>query len=763
MGMAASQARLLSITSRMSDNELRAQLINNAKMRLTSDSARVSDEYIAALNQTQLMFTNYDLAGNEQYQNLTFNSLTAYSSYNNQYGIVNGAGELLVSALDAENFEKAGNLEGFLGMYGLTKDTTYFETNKLDTVGYYDDYGAWQDLGVTMADMQAIYEGRVDANGIDHYGYDASMNSAEFSAYKNLVTNYRTAKEAYKSSINDQLNKFMNGELEISGKKLQAGGKKFETLYEEVNKLTLNADGSFDHAVLGQYRDYMKDLMGQLGITLTDIPADLSETTSNFLTEESSTFINGIESNFALCNPDKIGTAVKTYSYQPKTYGYAVVDEEGNIINTITSADIGSIYVKDEEDPILVGGEKEYIDGIGSKWIYGTYVADADQYNKLTLPELPPNQSYQKLYYYESTSDNYDYTEVVDGVTKYYKYATLDTYQGDKSALKEYVISDTPCINIRESRFDDGDALASLKYMYEYFKNNAKVNINEQIFVQQDAFAKGKYNEYKKAAKELATFIYGSENAALISPKYYDYLDDPSWVLSQNHMYPETTIKYTKHQKDPTTGEDITYEDTVTTTEVDKTHYNPYSFPTTTPPPTEMVVDGVTYPVNYQVVKDLFLLECMFEHYGEPNYTWIDETNPDENAEAKAQWYTNLYERMSEGYKVLPENLQDSQEWLQFAFESGLVHMEQVDKSNAWVSTMYSNCSNIKESTVDVDVTVAEAKYNREMNKIEAKDKQYDIELKNIDTEHSSLQTEYDSIKSVIDKNVERNFKMFQA
>lgn len=39
MGMAASQARLLSITSRMADNELRAQIINNAKMRLTDDSS----------------------------------------------------------------------------------------------------------------------------------------------------------------------------------------------------------------------------------------------------------------------------------------------------------------------------------------------------------------------------------------------------------------------------------------------------------------------------------------------------------------------------------------------------------------------------------------------------------------------------------------------------------------------------------------------------------------------------------------------------
>ena len=32
MGMAAGQARLLSITSRLSDNELRAQIINNDKI-----------------------------------------------------------------------------------------------------------------------------------------------------------------------------------------------------------------------------------------------------------------------------------------------------------------------------------------------------------------------------------------------------------------------------------------------------------------------------------------------------------------------------------------------------------------------------------------------------------------------------------------------------------------------------------------------------------------------------------------------------------
>ena len=88
--------------------------------------------------------------------------------------------------------------------------------------------------------------------------------------------------------------------------------------------------------------------------------------------------------------------------------------------------------------------------------------------------------------------------------------------------------------------------------------------------------------------------------------------------------------------------------------------------------------------------------------------------------------------------------------------------MEQVNKSSEWVSTMYSNCSNITESTIDVDITIAEAKYKREMAKIEAKDRKYDIELKNIDTEHESLKQEYESIKQVIKGNIDRNFKMFQ-
>ena len=763
MGMAASQARLLSITSRMSDNELRAQLINNAKMRLTTDSSKISDEYIAALNQTQLMFSNFDTVGNEQYQDLTFNSLTAYSSYNNQYGIVNSAGELLVSGTDAANFEKAGNLENFLELYGLTKDTTYFEKNKLDTVGYYDDFGVWQDLGVTMGDMQDIYEGNVDSKGIEHYGYEESLNSAEYSAYESLVNDYRTAKTAYKTTITEQMNNFMDGNLAVSGSTLKAGGKNFETLYNEVNSLQLNADGTFDHGTIDKYRNYMKELMGQLGVNL-----DAGASASKFLKEDTGdVFVNGIKSNYELCDSSKIGQAVSEYSYSPKTYGYAKVDDKGNIVGVITNTS-GLAYVTEQPDSVLSGTEA-YIDGLGTRYIYNTPVIGSDTYNTIKIPD--DEYSYKPLYYYEVDASKYDaskgFSRLEGTETKYYMYATTDSYEGNQNDLIPYEITDAlgnsnPCIVEKTTILDDEGALDALKYMYDYFKNNALINIDEKVFLNSDPTANQQYKKYTEAAKNLAEFIYGKTNAAEISPIYYDYLDDPSWVLSENHAYQTLSYDYTYTQKDEN-GNETEVTKQFVSQDIDRTHYNPYTFPTTTTPVTVTEIGGVEYPVSYQAVKDAFLIECMLEHYGEPNYTWIDKNNPDENADAKAQWYTNLYQRMEEGYKEIPTNLMGSQEWMQFAFESGLVHMEQVDKSNKWVSTMYSNCSNITESTVDVDITVAEAKYNREMNKIEAKDKQYDLELKNIDTEHNSLQTEYDSIKSVIDKNVERNFKMFQA
>ena len=87
MGMAASQARLLSITARMTDNELRSQTITNSKLRLAEKSSEASQEYMDALNSEKLTFRYYNDNGESTTYNLTPALLYSYEPLKNQYSL----------------------------------------------------------------------------------------------------------------------------------------------------------------------------------------------------------------------------------------------------------------------------------------------------------------------------------------------------------------------------------------------------------------------------------------------------------------------------------------------------------------------------------------------------------------------------------------------------------------------------------------------------------------------------------------------------
>ena len=164
----------------------------------------------------------------------------------------------------------------------------------------------------------------------------------------------------------------------------------------------------------------------------------------------------------------------------------------------------------------------------------------------------------------------------------------------------------------------------------------------------------------------------------------------------------------------------------------------------------------------------------------------------------EGQWYINLWHRMNgasdvkagttdengqiisggktekglPSYKVLEDGLMNSAEWLQTALANGQVSLERVefvDQTEVgtgladckWNSIIWTNAIDITEEQNEVAITKAEIEYKQALNDIEAKDKQYDNQLKRLDTEHSALQTEYDSIKELIGKNVERTLKMY--
>ena len=77
--MAASQSRLLLLTSRKSDYELRGQQITQRKMILSMQTEETANDYNKAISNKSMMFTwGYDAQKNQDYTNvLTYNELTS--------------------------------------------------------------------------------------------------------------------------------------------------------------------------------------------------------------------------------------------------------------------------------------------------------------------------------------------------------------------------------------------------------------------------------------------------------------------------------------------------------------------------------------------------------------------------------------------------------------------------------------------------------------------------------------------------------------
>lgn len=100
MGMAASQARLLSLTARIHDVEYSAQSVQNAKLQLATQQDDAYEAYQRALDATSLTFTTIDSSGNQSTTIANFNSLFSINAANaatgNFYALVDARGQVVV-------------------------------------------------------------------------------------------------------------------------------------------------------------------------------------------------------------------------------------------------------------------------------------------------------------------------------------------------------------------------------------------------------------------------------------------------------------------------------------------------------------------------------------------------------------------------------------------------------------------------------------------------------------------------------------------
>ena len=115
MGMAASQARLLTITARIHDVEYQAQSIQNAKMQLARLSDAAMQEYLAILDGQQMTVSTMGNGYTVQNIVATFNNLVGSNhlvgSSGQQYAVRNENGALVVPDDIYKAYAKHGGKE----------------------------------------------------------------------------------------------------------------------------------------------------------------------------------------------------------------------------------------------------------------------------------------------------------------------------------------------------------------------------------------------------------------------------------------------------------------------------------------------------------------------------------------------------------------------------------------------------------------------------------------------------------------------------
>lgn len=731
MGMAASQARLLTITARLADNELRSQTINNAKMRLSTQSSQASENYINALNNATMKFSNYDVNGEAVSQNLTFNALTAYSSYNTQYGLANASGQLLVSESEAAMFKNAGgNLNKYLQAHGLEYTTTYFENiGAMKNDAYPTPFN-----NISVDDLKSYYE--------QYSSFESSLELQNFqSSYKafiketaNLNKAVSTALESYfVNSPVDTLNLGLDGDnitvgntYTITSSSIEA----FKNAFKVTNSNNYNIDKLKNEGLISE-TDY-KSLEAKIN------SINYTERTM-YNADGSDSKINGIQRADAIDLSAAEDTKAGTITYTIDGDIQIVVDKATGKVKSCEYTTGGQTSSESKTN------EEGSSETTSSRTLgYAQKETSIDDAIKSIDDAIKKGVSFKDFV------NNLYYNETVDSETSnsFFILTGDGTEKSPYQAFEGGIYNSTDASEVKKYYDDLADDII----------NSIMNSINKEKFAQILIDKAGKSNELKDMGIDLKAYIPGLENVTLAQQltNYQTakdtFLDTIFDGESKNQVVEDLqsnkVISYIdengNEQKVTVTPENLTDIDFIL-------QYLKQS--------------NLTQSNSFNTIIKQHIVETMIKNNGTPKYAWVDsnDTSNKDNANTKAQWYTNLFKRMQQGYKAIENGLASSSQWMEYALESGIVTLEQVDKSYNWNSLDYKSCTKITEETDDAAVTKAEAEYNRAMNDIEAKDNIYDIELKNIDTEHTSLQTEYDVIKGVISKNIDRTFKFNQS
>lgn len=200
MGLAASQARLLTITARKADCEFMSMNLSHQKLALSRNMERVSDEYQKALMATKLVY-DYQATGQSD-MNLTYDLLMCPSIYNDYYPklVTDSKNRCVLNSAYAAAARAAGiPAEGLIGtpssdirnkfIEALANNNviTSYAAASIQAVTYGNSVGLGNTISATVGTEQISYEQLIDllktTQGSADYGFALGINySADYKA-----------------------------------------------------------------------------------------------------------------------------------------------------------------------------------------------------------------------------------------------------------------------------------------------------------------------------------------------------------------------------------------------------------------------------------------------------------------------------------------------------------------------------------------------------------------------------------------------------
>ena len=768
MGLAASQGRLLSLTSRLSDLELRSQVLSNQKVALSTASSEASSKYIKALSNNYINL--YDING--EYQQANASLLTGYGAPTgtDQLMLQNELGQVICSKDVLSAFEVAnGNLDKFLGEFNVARvDAKSYSKGTLSGISStsYNITGGTSriDAGLVLTDPNSGVTAQLDnaQKALDNLGWQSDWGDEFGGALRAIGTLLTTQGGILGDEDLINTGKFVNNVVKSDDYKQNPYWINSAQLAMEVGK-DINVGAEKDFSVNGA--DYLKDKTGDSTFkkalekmqenlvesfnqngSLTQDQLDQIKNNANMAKAVLATIAITNAKDFPIHNngrpvyPNDYRGILPGRDLKMETNLYNLSDIYVVIFEAIQSgkitpnlSNINMKYVDNIEDRIdykpyktqtIIGYDDGYDDGTVSK-------APSPIYSDVTLPSDAVHTKYTEISENHPIKTTYMSGTVSLGEGLVDNWITNTYWAGDVQTQNLENGSVTWCSNadqfmqyLNNGRVDQGSAVENQPDYVNKYLNVYKAKLQSVLDRVEESVHDVDANVAEMIKEETEKINGdGGENKGYIgnlTDEVNKFMEESGKIFPPDSPNGKKLLEYVQELND--------FKDS-----------------------------GKPYDRNALKAIEELINKILGLVGDSSNYDILMSD------EYSVNYYTNLFDALTNcGACAVDDDTMRDPDWLNEQLTVGNIYVSLVGETGLerkQYSTSFDYIS--VDNLSDADLTQAKAEYDAAVNKITRKEKKIDRELANIETEHTAVKNEIESIKTSRDANIERSFNLF--